>query len=206
MNEPTGSELARLVEPAREGSTNEQIDLVAARQAVADLLRAMGFDPESERFARTPERVAHAFEELTSSRPIRFSTFENDGGYGGPILVKDIGFISLCEHHLLPFQGRAHVGYIPNERIAGLSVFADVVDTFSRDLLLQETLTQRIADTLMTQLQPRAVGVVVEAEHMCVVARGPKARGTTTVTSVFMGDEANRADFQAAFTGLSDEH
>lgn len=192
-------ERVELIAPIRVGSTDRAVDAEAARTAVAALLKAIGFDPHSERFRETPERVAEALEELTTAQPIRFSTFANTDRFSGPILVRDIEFISLCEHHLLPFKGRAHVGYVPGEKIAGLSVLAHVVESFSRDLLLQETLTQRVAETVMGELQAKAVGVVVEAEHMCMVARGPRARGTTAMTSVFIGEDASSAQFQAAF-------
>ena len=198
-DETTEEVMARRREGARESALGGHVDSMAARQAVSDLLLAIGFDPESERFRDTPERVATAFAELTTPEPVHFSTFPNTDGYAGPILVNDIAFISLCEHHLLPFRGSVNIGYIPGERIAGLSVLAQVVSSFSRDLLLQETLTQRIAEALNAELQPQALGVVIEAEHMCMVARGPKAVGSRAVTSVFLGERARDPEFLAAF-------
>lgn len=194
-----GEDRVEFIAPIRQDATDTAVDDEAARAAVAALLTAIGFDPKTERFAETPARVAEALTELTTAEPIRFSTFANTDNFHGPIVVRDIEFISLCEHHLLPFHGRAHVGYIPDERIAGLSVLAHVVEAFSRDLQLQEVLTQRVAETLMSELRPRAVGVVIEAEHMCMVARGPRARGTTARTSVFLGSEADTPQFHAAF-------
>ena len=115
------------------------------------------------------------------------TTFPNDEGYEELVLVRDIPFHSLCEHHLLPFRGVAHVGYVPGDRLVGLSKLARVVELFSRDLQVQERLTKQVADYLQEELAPRGVGVVIEAEHLCMSMRGVQAAGATTTTSTFLG-------------------
>jgi GTP cyclohydrolase I len=144
------------------------IDVEAAEQAVADLLVALGHDPAAEHLAETPARVANAYAELLTPRAFDLTTFPNDEGYDELIVARDIPFHSLCEHHLLPFHGRAHVAYIPGERILGLSKLARVVELFSRGLQVQERLTKQVADWLDEHLQPKGVGVVLEAEHLCM--------------------------------------
>jgi GTP cyclohydrolase I len=141
---------------------NPAVDLDAAAQAVADLLVALGHDPATEDLAETPQRVAGAYAELLTARPFDPTTFPNDVGYDGLALARDIPFRSLCQHHLLPFRGVAHVGYLPGGRILGLSKLARVVELFARRLQVQERLTQQVADRLDQQLAPRGVGVVLE--------------------------------------------
>jgi GTP cyclohydrolase I len=139
--------------------------------------------------------------ELLTPRPFNLTTFPNDEGYDELVLAKSIPFHSLCEHHLLPFTGVAHVGYIPNERILGLSKLARVVEHFARDLQVQERLTQQIADWLLDNVQPKGVGVVLEAEHLCMSLRGVQATGSRTVTSALHGlvrdDARSRQEFMA---------
>jgi GTP cyclohydrolase I len=136
---------------------------------------------------------------MLQPEPFEATTFPNDGGYDELVVVKDIPFWSLCEHHLLPFHGIAHVAYLPGERIVGLSKLARIVDTFSRDLQVQERLTAQIADWLTATLRPKGVGVVLEAEHLCMVMRGVKKSGTRTKTSAVRGtlrtDARTRAEF-----------
>ena len=175
------------------------IDRAAAARAVADLLTALGRDPDAEHLADTPRRVADAYAELLTSPPFTPTTFPNDEGYNELVLARDIPVHSLCEHHLLPFSGIAHVGYLPGERILGLSKLARVVEMFARDLQVQERLTQQVADWLQEHLAPRGVGVVVEAEHLCMSLRGVRATGSRTVTSALHGlvrdDARTRAEF-----------
>ena len=175
------------------------IDRPAAARAVADLLRALGKDPDAEHLADTPRRVADSFAELLTCPPFTPTTFANDAGYDELVLARDIPVHSLCEHHLLPFSGTAHVGYLPGERILGLSKLARVVEMFARDLQVQERLTQQVADWLQEHLAPRGVGVVVEAEHLCMSLRGVRATGSRTVTSALRGlvrdDGRTRAEF-----------
>ncbi|QFZ19894.1 GTP cyclohydrolase I FolE [Saccharothrix syringae] len=177
------------------------VDVAAARRAVADLLVALGKDPASEHLADTPQRVAHAYAEMLTPREFDLTTFPNDEGYDELVLVRGIPVQSLCEHHLLPFHGVAHVGYLPGERILGLSKLARVVELFARDFQVQERLTRQVADWLREHLVPRGVGVVVEAEHMCMSLRGVRAPGSRTVTSTLHGllreDARSRQEFFA---------
>src|SRR5215218_9663731 len=144
------------------------IDLRGAERAVAGLLVALGQDADDEHTRETPRRVAAAYAELLTPRPFDGTTFPNDEGYDELVLARDIPFQSLCQHHLLPFHGVAHVGYVPGDRILGLSKLARVVELFARDLQVQERLTQQIADWLDEHLEPKGVGVVLEAEHLCM--------------------------------------
>jgi GTP cyclohydrolase I len=172
------------------------VDLDAARAAV---------DPSSEHLRDTPRRVAAAYAELLSPRDFSLTTFPNDENYDEVVLARDIPFVSLCEHHLLPFHGVAHVGYVPGERILGLSKLARVVERFARRLQVQERLTKQVADWLAEHLQPRGVGVVIEAEHSCMSLRGVRAPGTTTVTSALHGvlrdDPRSRSELLALIHG-----
>jgi GTP cyclohydrolase IA len=183
-----------------------EIDLPAAERAVADLLTALGRDPDSVHLADTPRRVAKAYEEMLTPREFELTTFPNDEGYDELVLAKDIPVQSLCEHHLLPFQGVAHVGYLPGDRILGLSKLARVVELFARDFQVQERLTKQVADWLQDHLAPKGVGVVIEAEHQCMSLRGVRAVGSRTVTSSLHGvlrdSPSSRQEF-FALTGLT---
>jgi GTP cyclohydrolase I len=180
----------------RGGST---VDLDAAERAVADLLLALGQDPQAEHTRETPRRVAAAYAELLTPREFTLTTFPNDEGYDELVVARDIPFHSLCEHHMLPFQGVAHVGYLPGEHILGLSKLARVVELYARGLQVQERLTIQVADWLEEALHPKGVGVVVEAEHLCMSLRGVQARGSVTVTSALHGvlreDARSRSEF-----------
>src|SRR5690349_13777636 len=158
-------------------------DIAAAEDAAAALLRSLGADLEDESLRDTPRRVAAAFAELLTPEPFTATTFPNDEGYDELVVARSIPFHSLCEHHLLPFHGVAHVGYLPGERIIGLSKLARVVDLFARRLQVQERLTVQIAGWLQEELAPKGVGVVIEAEHLCMSLRGVQKPGTPTVTS-----------------------
>jgi GTP cyclohydrolase IA len=175
------------------------MDREAASRAVADLLVALGRDPDDEHLADTPRRVADAYAELLTPRSFNLTTFPNDEGYDELVVARDIPFHTLCEHHLLPFAGVAHVGYLPGARILGLSKLARVVELFARDLQVQERLTKQVADWLQDRLAPKGVGVVLEAEHMCMSLRGVEAHGSRTVTSALHGllrqDPRSRAEF-----------
>lgn len=166
------------------------IDMVAARSAVADLLRALGRDVNDPHLSDTPRRVAGAFEEMLTPRATSWTTFPNDEGYSDLVLVRNIPFNSLCQHHLLPFRGTAHIGYLPGDRLLGLSKLARALEMFSRDLQVQERLTKQVADWLSDLLNPRGVGVVLEAEHLCMSLRGVQSAGTTTRTATFYGELA----------------
>ncbi|MFG1812555.1 GTP cyclohydrolase I FolE [Kribbella sp. NPDC049174] len=192
--------------PLRIVAGRAEIDLPAAQRAVADLLVALGRDPHSAHLAETPRRVANAYAEMLTPREFELTTFPNDEGYDELVLAKDIPVQSLCEHHLLPFHGVAHVGYLPGERILGLSKLARVVELFARDFQVQERLTKQVADWLQDHLAPKGVGVVIEAEHQCMSLRGVRATGSRTVTSSLHGilreNLSSRQEF-FALTGLT---
>jgi GTP cyclohydrolase IA len=175
------------------------IDLARAEHAVAELLAALGQDVDDEHTRETPRRVAAAYAELLTPRSFNLTTFPNEEGYDELVLARDIPFHSLCQHHMLPFKGVAHVGYLPGERILGLSKLARVVELFGRGLQVQERLTKQVADWLQDQLEPKGVGVVMEAEHLCMSLRGVRADGSRTVTSALHGllrsDHRSRAEF-----------
>jgi len=166
---------------------DDPIDLAAAERAARELLVALGCDLRPEGVRDTPRRMAGALAELLTPRPFRATTFPNDEGYDELVVARDIPFHSLCEHHLLPFHGVAHVGYLPGARIVGLSKLARVVDAFARRLQTQESLTVQIADTIDEALRPRGVAVMLEAEHLCMSMRGVRKAGSSTVTTQFTG-------------------
>jgi len=163
------------------------VDLSAAERAVRDLLLALGRDPSSPHLADTPRRVAESFTEMLTPREFDLTTFPNDEDYDELVLARNIPVQSLCEHHMLPFTGVAHVGYLPGQRILGLSKLARVVELFARDLQVQERLTVQVAKWLQENLAPKGVGVVIEAEHMCMSLRGVQATGSRTITSSVHG-------------------
>src|SRR5436190_22474013 len=183
------------------GEPDGPVDLIRAERAVADLLGAFGVDLGGESLAGTPARVARAYAEMLSPQRFDLTTFPSDEAYDELIVIRDIPFHSLCEHHLLPFTGVAHIGYLPGARILGLSKFARVAEHFSRRLQVQERLTSQIAHWLNQNLGPRGVGVVLEAEHLCMSLRGVRADGARTVTSALHGtvrhDERTRSEFLA---------
>ena len=181
------------------------IDMAAAERAAHDLLTALGVDLDGESVRDTPGRMARMYAELLTPAPFVATTFPNDGGYDELVVATGIQFHSLCEHHLLPFAGVAHVGYLPGERIVGLSKLARVVEHFARSLQVQERLTVQIAGWLDEQLAPRGVGVVLEAEHMCMSLRGVQKPGARTVTSALHGrlrdDPRTRQEFMSLTGG-----
>ncbi|MER0481048.1 GTP cyclohydrolase I FolE [Streptomyces sp. Edi2] len=181
-------------------------DLAAAERAAGQFLHALGISTETESLRGTPGRMARAYAELFSPRPFDLTTFPNDEGYDELVLARSIPVRSVCEHHLLPFVGTAHVGYLPGGRILGLSKLARVVEHFACRPQVQERLTKQIADWLQTQLEPKGVGVVIEAEHTCMTLRGVQATGSSTLTSTLLGtlrsDARSRAEF-LALAGLT---
>lgn len=194
----TTAELARRLEavPSVPG-----VDLGRAERATRELLTALGADVESESLRDTPRRVAATYAELLTPQPFAVTTFPNDEAYDEFVIARSIPFHSLCEHHLLPFHGVAHVAYLPGERILGLSKLARVVDLFARGLQVQERLTTQVADWVDERLAPKGVGVVLEAEHLCMTIRGVQKPGAVTVTSALRGlvrdDERTRQEFLA---------
>ena len=175
------------------------VDAGRARRAAAELLDALGVDLTDESLRDTPRRMAAMYAELLTPAPFAATTFPNDGGYDELVVATGIPFHSMCEHHLLPFVGVAHVGYLPGERIIGLSKLARVVDLFARSLQVQERLTTQVAGWIDEQLQPKGVGVVLEAEHMCMSLRGVQKTGARTITSSLSGllrdDPRTRQEF-----------
>jgi GTP cyclohydrolase IA len=184
-----------------------RIDHAAVQRAAGELLRAVDVDVDAEAFEETPRRVADAYVELLTPQPFRATTFPNDDGYDQLIVARAIPFHSLCMHHLLPFHGVAHIGYLPGERIIGLSKLGRVVEFFSRDLQIQERLTTQVADWLQRELEPKGVGIVLEAEHLCMSLRGVQKLGAKTVTSALRGlvrdDARTRQEFLALTTRSS---
>ena len=179
------------------------VDIERVRKAVHELLEAIGEDPDRDGLLATPDRVAAMYEELFSGLhddPARHLEVTFAAEHDEMVMVRDIPFASLCEHHLVPFLGRAHVAYIPAEdgRITGLSKLARLVDGYARRLQVQERMTTEIADAIQEVLSPRGVFVVIEAEHLCMSMRGVKKPGTLTVTSsvrgLFRNDPATRAE------------
>ena len=179
------------------------VDAKRVEAAVSELLWAIGEDPDRDGLRETPRRIAAMYEELFSGiddRPERHLTVTFAAEHDEMVMLKDIPFASLCEHHLVPFMGRAHLAYIPGDdgRITGLSKLARLVDVFARRLQVQERMTTQLADALEEALAPRGVLVVVEAEHLCMSMRGVKKPGTLTVTSsvrgLFRSDAATRAE------------
>ena len=187
-------------------SAGSPIDVDAAEVAAAQFLTALGMPLDSEHLRATPGRMARAWAEMLTPRPFDLTTFPNDEGYDELVVARDIPVRSLCEHHLLPFTGRAWVAYLPGDRILGLSKLARVVELFACRPQTQERLTKQVADWLQARLQPQAVGVVIAAEHSCMTLRGVNAVGSSTVTSTLLGrlrdDARSRAEFLAV-TGIA---
>jgi GTP cyclohydrolase I len=181
-------------------------DVAAATRAARALLEALGLDTAAEGMADTPGRMARAYAELFTARPFAATTFPNDEGYDELVLARAIPLRALCEHHLLPFAGVAHVGYLPGDRILGLSKLARLVEHFAARPQVQERLTQQVADWLYRELDAQGVGVVLDAEHTCMTLRGVQAVGARTVTSALRGtlreSPASRGEF-FALTGVA---
>jgi GTP cyclohydrolase IA len=188
-----------LIRPIRFTHATPTVDLAAARDAAEAMLTALGLPVTGPDMAETPRRLVDAYAELLAVPEFDLTTFDNASGYDELVLVRDIPLRSLCEHHLLPFTGVAHVGYLPAERILGLSKLARTVEFFARRVQTQERLTSQVADHLHDRLAPLGVGVVIEAEHSCMSLRGARATGATTLTTVLRGrlrdDPASRAEF-----------
>jgi len=182
-----------------------------AEAAVRTLIRWAGDDPAREGLLDTPKRVVKAYEELfrgyrESAETVLERVFEDVGGYDDMVIVRDIPFHSHCEHHMVPFVGKAHIGYYPADGVVGLSKLARVVDVFARRLQTQETMTSQIITSIDEALKPRGVAVIIEAEHMCMSMRGVQKQGASTLTTQFTGvfrdDPAEQARFLTMIRGL----
>ncbi|MBB5538054.1 GTP cyclohydrolase I FolE [Rhizobium giardinii] len=193
--------------PATDGRPSQK----EAEEAVRVLLRWAGDDPQREGLLDTPARVAKAYKELFSgyelaAEDVLGRTFEEVGGYDDIVLVKDIPFYSHCEHHMVPIIGKAHIAYLPDGKVLGLSKIARVVDIYGRRLQTQETMTAQIARAIDETLQPRGVAVMIEAEHMCMAMRGVQKQGSTTLTTTFTGvfktEPAEQARFMTLLRGF----
>jgi GTP cyclohydrolase I len=189
---------------------SQEFDLPRIESAVREILVAIGEDPERDGLRETPARVARAYAEQFAGlgmTPADVLTTVFDAGHDEMVLVRDIEVYSTCEHHLVPFFGRAHVGYIPNEKgqITGLSKLARLVDLYARRPQVQERMTTQIADALMETLEPRGVVVIIEAEHLCMSMRGVRKPGAKTVTSAvrgsFLSSKSTRAEAMSLLTG-----
>ena len=198
-NSTAGGDARRTPEASRLGE--DQLDRLT--QSFHDIIETVGEDPQRQGLLKTPARAARAFEFLTQGyrqtveQVVNEAVFDSDANE--IILVKDIELYSMCEHHLLPFTGRAHVAYIPNGKVIGLSKVARIVDVFARRLQIQEQLTTQIADALMQSLHPTGVAVVIEAKHLCMMMRGVEKQNSVMTTShllgVFKEDARTRSEF-----------
>jgi GTP cyclohydrolase I len=183
--------------------------LAGMEKSFRDLLEAVGEDPQREGLLRTPHRAARAFEFLTNGYRQNLEAVVNDAIFATEaseiVLVKNIELYSLCEHHLLPFIGKAHVAYIPNGKVIGLSKVARIVDVFARRLQIQENLTVQIADALMKTLHPAGVAVVIEAKHLCMMMRGVEKQNSVMKTSCLLGSFKEDARTRSEFLALLGE-
>ncbi|MFH1928265.1 MAG: GTP cyclohydrolase I FolE [Chloroflexota bacterium] len=178
-------------------------DIIAA--AVLEMLKAIGEDPEREGLRDTPRRISEMYEEIFSGldkNPVEELEVTFEENHEEMVILRDIPFYSMCEHHLLPFHGVAHVGYIPNGRVVGISKIARTVEILARRPQLQERLTSQIANTIMEGLNPRGVAVVIEAQHLCMTMRGIKKPGSIVVTSANRGIFRDRPETRAEFFSL----
>ena len=178
-----------------------------AEQAVRTLIEWAGDDPTREGLLETPKRVAKAYRELFAGyeadpREYLQRTFEEVGGYDELVVLRDIRVVSFCEHHMLPFLGTAHVGYLPSDRVVGISKLARVVNGFARRLQIQEKLTAEIAEAIQDILQPKGVGVVIVSEHSCMTMRGINTPGSHLTTSTLRGDIRDNPSTRAEFFNL----
>jgi GTP cyclohydrolase I len=182
-----------------------EFDLPRIERAVREILIALGEDPERDGLLKTPERVARAYAELCAGlreEPRRHLATTFDEDHREMVILRDIPFASICEHHLLPFTGKAHVGYIPQGRVVGLSKLARVVEGYARRPQVQERLTSEIADAIMDELDPDGCGVVIEATHTCMTIRGIQKPGSTMITSAMRGGFRRRPETRAEFFSI----
>ncbi len=192
------------IAPRKKGMSEPPLERIESHYR--DILKDLGEDPKREGLQRTPHRVAKALRELTSGYRVDVDAMINNAlfheSYNEMVLVRDISFYSLCEHHMLPFFGRAHVAYLPNKRIIGLSKIPKLVEIFARRLQVQERLTEQVAETLESKLKPRGVAVVMEARHLCMEMRGAESHRSPTTTSCMLGNFQKDARTRKEFLEL----
>ena len=203
MSCPPPSAVVRELPSRARMSHRQEVDLEAAERAASDLLAALGLPLDEPGTLETPRRMAHAYAEMLAVPAFDFTTFPNSDGYDEMVLLEGIPVRSVCEHHMLPFVGVAHVGYLPGARIVGLSKLARVVDFYARRAQTQERLTTQVARHLQEHLEPEGVGVVVSAEHTCMTLRGARAPQTRTVTSTLFGQMRDNPATRAEFLSLA---
>lgn len=191
--------------------SRENLSLEEVEKAIRTLLLWVGENPDREGLLETPKRIAKVYKELFSGYgesvdEILGVVFEEVAGYDEPVIVKDISFYSHCEHHMIPIIGKAHVAYLPDKKIVGLSKIARVVDVFAHRLQTQETMTAQVANSLKKYLKPRGLAVLIEAEHMCMAMRGVQKQGAATITTSFHGyykkDQVAQANFMTITRGI----
>ena len=197
--------------PKTHPDSGRKVDLLRIEKAVRDILIAIGEDPDREGLVGTPNRVARMYEEVFAGlfqNPEEHLNCTFSEGYGGIVLVKDIEFYSMCEHHLLPIHGRAHVAYIPNDngKVTGISKLARLVEGFAKRPQLQERLTQQIAQSLYETLDPKGVMVLIEANHLCMSMRGVKKASAMTTTIVTLGEFDNNINLQNQFFKMLEDN
>ena len=203
MHKISTTQLEELFQISPNGHHDDSEEKAAIQESVYNLLLNIGEDPERQGLQRTPERVARMYDELTAGYHTDPVKLINDAlfdvEYNEMVIVKDIEFYSLCEHHMLPFLGKAHVAYIPDGKVIGLSKIPRIVDMFARRLQVQERMTQQIAEFIEEVLHPQGVAVVIEGAHMCSMMRGVKKANASMVTSALLGtfksDQKTRAEF-----------
>lgn len=198
------SVLSREVTPLHVSNAMDKPDMARAELAAGDFLRALGMSLDSAHLSATPQRMARAWAELLAPREFDLTTFPNEEGYDEMVIVRDIPVRSLCEHHLLPFSGRASIGYLPGEHIVGLSKLARIMEHFACRPQTQERLTKQVAQWLQDHLDPQGVGVVIEAEHSCMTLRGARATGSRTLTSTLLGQLRDDPRSRQEFLTLAD--
>lgn len=209
VNDPEELATAPRAAPGEAADARAVLAAASLEDMVTEILKRLGEDPEREGLRRTPERVAKSLAFLTKgygetpARAVSGGAFASETD--GMVIVRDIEIYSLCEHHLLPFYGKAHLAYIPNRRMLGLSKLVRLAEVYTRRLQVQERLTQEIADAVVESVEPHGVGVVVEAYHLCMMMRGVQKQGSKTVTSAmrgaFLEDQRTRNEFMELVAG-----
>ena len=198
-----------MTDESRLNTNGRPFDLERVKAAVTELLQALGEDPAREGLLDTPRRIAEMYEEIFGGRTVDPADYLNVGfevAHDEMVILRNIPFYSMCEHHFLPFHGEAHVGYVPDGRVVGISKLARVVEGFARRPQIQEQLTSQVAEAIMQMLKPDGVAVVIEAEHLCMTMRGVKKPGSRMITSAMRGDFRASSVTRAEFLSLVHGH